>query len=115
MVWGLFFGPQDNLLQFLKKKEKKKKDTVSLMDTKVRHTRRRFTHLNSIRRSASLASRLPGYAEHGAIWPAAWPLDTSTNAPSPSSAPDAHLPGLEERWRRTVFFFFRNWSKLLQL
>ena len=41
------------------------------------------------------------------IWPAAWPLDTSTNAPPPSSAPDAHLgllglPGLEERWRRTA-------------
>ena len=68
-VWGLSFGPQE---------------TVSLMDMEVRHARRRFTHLNSLRCSTSLASRLPGYAEHGAIWPAAWPLDTSTNAPPPS-------------------------------
>ena len=58
-------------------------DTVSLMDMEVRHARHRFTHLNFLRRSASLASRLPGYAEHGAIWPAAWPLDTSTNAAPP--------------------------------
>ena len=91
-VWGLSFGPRD---------------VVSLMDMKVRHARRRFTHLHSLRRASSSATPLPGYADHGALWPAAWPLDTSASAPTPADATDAHLgllglPGLEERWRRTA-------------
>ena len=40
---------------------------------------------------SSSKKKKKGYAEHGVIWPASWPLDTSTNAPLPLSAPDAHL------------------------
>ena len=91
-VWGLSFGQHDS---------------VSLLAMEVRHARRRFTHLHSLRRAASPSSRLPGFADHGAIWPALWPLDTSPTAPTSASASDAHLgllglTGLEERWRRTA-------------
>ena len=91
-VWGLSFGPRDK---------------VSLMDMEVHHARRRFTHTNSLNRAASSSTPLPGYAEHGALWPPVWPLDTTASAPAASDAPDANLgllglPGLEERWRRTA-------------
>ena len=91
-VWGITFGPTES---------------VSLLDIKVRHARRCFSHQNSLVRATHQATPLPGYTEHGAIWPAIWPLDTSPTAPLPATAPDSHLhllglAGLEERWRRTA-------------
>ena len=73
---------------------------TTLLDLDVKTARQHFL------RAEARTWQIPGYAQHGVVWPALWPHNPLPLTPM-SDTPDRHLhrwglPGLEEGWRRTA-------------
>ena len=92
-VWGITVGADTQ---------------VSLLRLTVRHARRLLAHRLALARSTTTVGHIPGYAQHGAVWPALWAVHGPD--PDPAELPvtateDLHwlgVAGLEERWRRAA-------------
>ena len=74
---------------------------TTLLDLDVKTARRRLL------RASARSWNLPGYNQHGVVWPALWPHPRAPTITALTDAPDHALSrlglrGLEEKWRRSA-------------